>query len=338
MFCHIVPKTYLKSWKNSNTNQSIYIFNKDHLNEKGVKRNLSKLKNTNFGKTNFYYLKIETCNLRIYNNLFIPIINKINENYILEYKNKIINSPNLFRILYLTYKNDIIVKRKSDGLILTMDNLWTIINPLWKDSQKIYIESFFSTHIENEWDNFLKAVLDNNGLKEITNDIKKYLFLFITLQLYRDGTIIEQQLKSLLSNYNCINQEKNNIQNVLLIDVIYEFISDYNSKAKNSNNIIYNSYLNFLNKKWHYNFIINFNNDFLTSDNPVFIENYNERQSIIFPLCPKICIILSENTVDIAKSIKINDSEKKLINSLIIKNSKKNIAYYEESIKNAIYI
>lgn len=338
MFCHIVPKIYLKSWKIPNKNHGIYVFEKEFLNEKGSLRSIDNLSNTNFGKTNFYYLKIETCNLRIYNDLFIPIVDKINEDYILEYKNNIITSPGLFRAIYLTHKDDLIVKRKNDGLIIKIDRLWSLINPLWKDSQKRYIESFFSKNIETKWDDYLKIMLENNGFQKINDGIKKYLFLFITLQLYRDGAIIDSQLKSLISSYNPINYNKNNNQNKLLIDVLYEFINDYNSNSKISNNIIYNSYLNFLNKNWIYNFVVNNKNDFLTSDNPIFIDHYNEKQVIIFPISPKICLILFENKTDIIERNNINEDEKKIINSLIINNAKKNIAYYQEYINRNLYI
>ena len=44
MFCHIVPTTYLKSWKVANSEHSIYIFNKTNLQLKGDLKNILNLK------------------------------------------------------------------------------------------------------------------------------------------------------------------------------------------------------------------------------------------------------------------------------------------------------
>ena len=71
MFSHIVPTTYLKSWKIPNSSNSIYLFKKNEIADKGKKRNLLNLSGTSFGKKNFYYLKIETCDSKIYDPLFL---------------------------------------------------------------------------------------------------------------------------------------------------------------------------------------------------------------------------------------------------------------------------
>lgn len=336
MFCHIVPTTYLKSWKVANSEHSIYIFNKINLQLKGNLKNILNLKGTNFGKVNFFYLKIETCNSRIYDDLFIPIINELNKNYIIEYKNNEIIEPGLFRINYLCHKDELIVKKKTDNQQIKIKYLENIINNLWNKSQKMFIEEFFSKEIENVWDKFLKIVSNKNE-KLINQNFRKYIILFISLQLYRDGSIIDHQLKQILPQLKLINYNENNIQNKILIDVIYEFIHEYSNDSKISNNIIYNTYLNFLDEKWRFQFLFNLNNDFLTSDNPVFIEKINNIELILLPLSPKVCLIITKDKNDTTEIKEISQKEKVLLNKLIIKNSKQNIAYYEEKINLSIY-
>ena len=122
MFCHIVPTTYLKSWKVANSEHSIYIFNKTNLQLKGNLKNILNLKGTNFGKVNFFYLKIETCNSRIYDDLFIPILTKIINQKIKEAKSKSqlnYRERNIIKYLGKTFNkvenltNDVAVQKKE---------------------------------------------------------------------------------------------------------------------------------------------------------------------------------------------------------------------------------
>ncbi len=336
MFCHIVPATYLKSWKIPNMDQSIYIFDRNNLITKGSLRSISNLSGTNFGKTNFFYLKMELCNHRSYDDLFAPIFIEIKKNYIMEYKNRIINSTGLFRTIYLSHKQDIVVKKISDHNTIKINSLNSFINSLWDDSQKRFIEDFFNKHVENKWNSFLEMLTHDNN-KLLSRDNKDYLFLFISLQLYKSGKLIDEQLKQLLPFYSSIDYDANNTQNRILVDVLYNFIHDYNINNKNSNNIIYNTYLNLISLNWEYIFVINNTSDFLTSDNPIFIDNYNSKQSIIFPIYPNICLIISINSED--RIITKNSSilEKRMINNMIINNADKNLAYYKDLIDQSLY-
>ena len=335
MFCHIVPTTYLKSWKVKTNSNSIYVFDKNNLQLKGDLKNILNLKGTSFGKTNFFYLKITTCDLNIYDKLFIPIINELNKSYILEYKNNPIKEPGLFRIIYLNHKQEIVVKRKNDNKMIKISRLESTINQLWNNEQKLFIESFFSSQIENDWNSFLNVVQSKEKFTTIDSQEKKYLSLFISVQLYRDGMIIDKQLNQIIPKFITINYKNNNIQNKILIDVLFEFIFDYKNNVTSSKNVIYNTYINLLNNKWDYNFLFNKNCNFLTSDTPIFIDNFNGVESIFFPISPNVCLIMSKSNKDSIVTKYTN--EQIFINSLIIKHSKENIAYYEEIIDKSIY-
>ena len=76
----------------------------------------------------------------------------------------------------------------------------------------------------------------------------------------------------------------------------------------------------------------------MTSDTPVFIDYYNTQESIIFPLMPNVCLVLTNSIKDFIKVKESSEYETKIINSLIIKNAKECIAYYDYIIGNNIYI
>lgn len=339
MFCHIVPSTYLKSWKIKETKNSIYIFERDKINLEGDRRNILNLNRTKFGKVNFYYLKMDTCNSKIYDELFAPIIKTLDVNYIFEYKGNYItkDNPGLFRIIYLTKRESLIIKRKNTFDKINIKSLEFEINKLWGNSQKLYIENFFNNEVENKWNNFLNIIRNINDNFELNIEIKKYIMLFITLQIFKDGSTIDLYLKQILPNFKSSNYDQYNIQNEILIDNIYGFIYDIKNKTKNSSNIIYNTFLNLLNSYWTFSFYFNNNDDFLTSDNPIFVETFNNKECIIFPLTPSICLLLTRNKKDLIAIIDIKDYDKKNINTLIIKNSKEHIAYYASKINKDIY-
>lgn len=340
MFSHIVPATYLKSWKVPNSKNSIYIFKKNKITNMGIKRNISNLTRTSFGKINFYYLNIEACNLSIYDQLFIPIISYLENDYYISYKNKPIvsSNPGLFRIVYLNKNYDLKIIRKQDNIEVRVENIKSIINSLWNDSQKKFIEDFFHNNIENDWNYFLKKIKNITASFVMSKSTKKYIMLFITLQIFKSGLQIDNYLSSLIPSFVPNNYQKNNIQNNILIDTIYEFILDFNQNKNNSYNIIYNAFLNLIDSNWIFNFIINKQGSFLTSDTPVFIDYYNTQESIIFPLMPNVCLVLTNSIKDFIKVKESSEYETKIINSLIIKNAKECIAYYDYIIGNNIYI
>lgn len=329
MFSHIVPATYLKSWKIPNSSNSIYLFKKNKIADKGKKRNLLNLSGTSFGKKNFYYLKIETCDSKIYDPLFLPIISYLENDYIVRYKDKSItkNNPGLFRIVYLNKKSDLQLIRKKDGIEINIESINSTINSLWNDTQKRFIENFFSNVLENNWNCFLEKTQNIHTDFVIDEDLKRYIILFITLQFFRDGLQIDEYLSSIISSFKSIDYQKNNIQNNILIDILYEFILDFNEHNATSSNIIYNTFLNLISSNWCFNFNINRQGTFLTSDTPVFVDYYNGQESIIFPLTPSICLALTNSKKDNAKVKELTQSEIQIINNLIIKNSKEYVVY-----------
>ena len=68
-----------------------------------------------------------------------------------------------------------------------------------------------------------------------------------------------------------------------------------------------------------------------------FIEKINNIELILLPLSPKVCLIITKDKNDTTEIKEISQKEKVLLNKLIIKNSKQNIAYYEKKINLSIY-
>lgn len=172
----------------------------------------------------------------------------------------------------------------------------------------------------------------------IDNSLKEYIMLFISTQLFRNGKIITLKLNELLSNFNNYKERMSGIQNDLLIDTFYEFIHDYDTKNLSSTNIIYNTFLNLINSVWNYTFYINNGDGFLVSDNPIFVDSYlTDDESIFLPISPKICLQISLSKNHSVNIKHIDSYNVRNLNSLIIKNSTKNIAFYEKNIDASLY-
>lgn len=139
------------------------------------------------------------------------------------------------------------------------------------------------------------------------------------------------KLNELLSNFNNYKERILGIQNDLLIDTFYEFIHDYDTKNLSSTNIIYNTFLNLINSVWNYTFYINNKDGFLVSDNPIFVDSYlTDDESIFLLTSPKICLQISLSKNHSVNIKHIDSYNIRNLNSLIIKNSTKNIAFYEK--------
>lgn len=338
MFCHIVPCVYLKSWKIKSTKNSIYIFEKDKIEADGVQKNISNLKGTGFGEMNFYYLKIESCNNRIYDNFFYSLFTYLNNDYVMEFKGNVIVDPGMFRIIYLDKYDDLVIKRKIDNKVIDNSSIIFLVNKLWNNEQKKYIENFLSREVESKWNIFLSSINQINDNFVINNSLKEYIMLFISTQLFRNGKIITLKLNELLSNFNNYKERMSGIQNDLLIDTFYEFIHDYDTKNLSSTNIIYNTFLNLINSVWNYTFYINNGDGFLVSDNPIFVDSYlTDDESIFLPISPKICLQISLSKNHSVNIKHIDSYNVRNLNSLIIKNSTKNIAFYEKNIDASLY-
>lgn len=272
--------------------------------------------------------------------MFLPIISYLDEHYYVSYKNKYItkNNPGLFRIIYLNNKKDLRLVRKRDNVEVKIESINHIINTLWNDTQKKIIEDFFHDNIENDWNSFLEEIKKINSSFSINKPMKRYIMLFITLQLFRSGLQIDKYLLSINPSFVHNNYQQNNIQNSILIDTLYEFIIDFNQNKNTSSNIIYNTFINLMRSNWNFNFNINHQETFLTSDTPVFVDNYNIQESIIFPITPSICLVLTNSLQDIVKLKELTENEIQIINHLIIKNAKEYIAYNKPKIDDKIYI
>ena len=328
MFSHIIPKTYLKAWKIPENKESIFIFSKEEPLSNGSKKNLNKLRNTGFGKQNYYYLTIDKCTSPTYDFMFDDLLNKLNETYNFIYKNKLIKDGAMFRLCFYLHKDDIEVIRKIDNHKTTIDKIHNDTNRIWNDEKKHFIEEFFSQKIENDWNTIVGEItkkVENNTITTLNNEYKNTLKLLIVLLLFRNHNYIRTFHPKLMEL-----DEKELIE--LTNDNIVEFIIQYNQKRFNKNNIISAGYINMNENKFHFEFLLSKQCNFITSDNPVIFN----KDFILFPISPKICLKLYTYKENKISSKNIKEKETKKINNICINNSYKNFAYSQESISHLI--
>ena len=328
MFSHIVPKTYLKTWKVPDKKESIFVFTKDTPTSKGIIRNLSKLSNTGFGKQNYYYLTIDKCMSKIYDFMFDDLLNKLNKSYYFIYKDKLIQDGAMFRLCYFNHKDEIEVIRKKDNFKTTINKIHNDINRIWDEEKKHFIEDFFSKNVENDWNKVVDEIstkTKNNTITTLNANYQQILILLIVLLLFRNHNYIKRfhpQFKTFDEN------ELIDLSN----DSITEFILLFTQRKYNKNNFISASYQKMIEANLCFEFLLSENCDFITSDNPTFFYD----KSLYFPISPSICLKLYTYK---HKKLIINPVKKektKEINKLCIQNCYNNIAFYCDNIADLI--
>ena len=277
MFSHVVPKTYLKKWEIEDYKDRIYIFKKDEI-QKPIRKKLDDLNHTDFGYNNYYYLKIENCNYPIFDSMFNDLLNELNRKYIFKLNKCILTQPGIFRIAYLSNNDSIKVIQKNNNKEIKIKSILTDINNYWRDTQKKYIEQFFSKEIENDWNKIVKNISEiaSNQIKNFNIIEKEKFILFIAVQMSRSHKLHNEIINKLLCDEN--------LKKEFLIAHIYKFIKIYNKEQEESNdNIIYCRYKELLKSKLNIT-ILKTNNNFIVSDNPINYYLYNKKKSYLIQI------------------------------------------------------
>ena len=144
MIAHIIPETYLKSWKNENTN-STYVFDKKLLIPKN--KNLNNMSNTLFALHNEYILSYEKCSSYIYQDLYDDLYVELDKNYDIFYKKTKLTKEALRVMINKIYREDNIQVFTKQGFPVRIAKLKNYINEYWKKNIETTIEDFFNKKI-----------------------------------------------------------------------------------------------------------------------------------------------------------------------------------------------
>ncbi|MBQ2909880.1 MAG: DUF4238 domain-containing protein [Bacilli bacterium] len=324
MFCHTISKTYLEKWKIKDKKDSIYVFNKNNLSNQGEIRDLTNLTKTELGYTNYYYLKIEDCDHKIFDNMFQDLIDEINKQYILKFNKLEIKTATQFRLAYLKHEDKLKIYRRDNNVEIKLSRINKLILDSWNISKKRYIEDFFSKEIENDWQkvvNEFETIIKTKA--KLSKFAREKLILFIATQINRNHKKHNEKIK--------ITQNDEILKKILIVS-IYEFIKIYNHEQEDNNdNYIFETYKQLKKTNLHIT-ILHTESSFITTDNPIITYKHNHKDSILIPITPNICLIIQNSLIESLSIKKINSIETKKINNELINNAINNIVYFDKII------
>lgn len=340
MIAHIIPETYLKSWKNEKAN-STYVFDKESL--KPENKNLNSMSNTLFALHNEYILSPDKCRSYIYQDIYDDLFNELDKKYDVLYKNKTKLTANALRVLInKIYNEDNIEVFTKQGYKVRITRLKNDINEFWKKSIATAIEDFFNKKYENNWQNFVDFINKNIVINQNSIDISKYfdyVIEFISIQISRQKDKFQKIYDNIDGTYKAEGKQNYDIQSkeYWLLE-LYKFISFKNNNINYQYNIV-NLIVNyFSNIDFQMYILYNHNIEFITSDNPIY--HINEKGYIIFPISPKMCILIYEKSTNKLKSKvllkEISNVETKSINRNTLSFSKANVIYSKNDISSII--
>ena len=340
MLAHIIPETYLKSWKNEKAN-STYVFDKKLL--KSENKNLNSMSNTLFALHNEYILSPDKCSSYIYQNIYNDLYEELDKKYDILYKNKKKLTAIALRVMInRIYNEDNIEVYTKQGCRVRITKLKNDISEFWKKSIATTIEDFFNKKYENDWQNFVDYINENIIIKQNSIDIYtyyNYIIEFISIQISRQKDKFKKIYDTIYDEYKTNVKQDNDSQlkEYWLLE-LYKFISFKKNNINFQYNIV-NLIVNyFSNIDFQMYILYNSNIEFITSDNPIY--HINEKGYIIFPISPKMCILIDENSTNKLKSKvllkEISDEKAKLINRNTLSFSKMNIIYSGNNISSII--
>ena len=334
MKAHIIPETYLSSWKNNIGSNSIYVF--DSVNYSYNSKNLNSLSNTYFQQKDEYILKLEDCTTKIYQDLFDDIYSTLRKKYVIKYKNAIISSGYRLRnyCRSLDNKSDWEIINIGDGQRYKFNKFKDELKNEWKDKYNDAIEKFFCDNYENNWSVFTEYLIEktqsNQGLLDLDN-YEEYFLEFVSLILTRQYTNFDGYKKiisSLVNKYKIAdNLTEENIKKIWLSQFFeFKMFKEHQSNECKSNfiSLMIN---NLRSKEITLEFLISKNTCFFTSDNPIFRIEDKGKMTIYFPITKEICLAIlpkKRKYENLYKYYEATSNETKKINKLIVENSKKN--------------
>ncbi len=334
MLAHIIPETYLKSWKNENAN-STYVFDKKLLIPQN--KNLNSMSNTLFALPNEYILSYEKCSSHIYQDLYDDLYIELDKYYNILYKKTKLTAIALRVVINKIYREDNIEVFTKQGFPVRITKLKNHINEYWKRNIATTIEDFFSRKYENDWQGFMDFLNERVTNTSNTIDFSKcynYIIEFISIQISRQKDKFKKIYDNIDDAYK-VKEEKNNTSQSVeywLLE-LYKFISFKNNKNKFQYNMV-NFIINyFKNIDFQMYLLYNRNMEFITSDNPIYHIN---NQYLVFPISPNMCILIDEKSKNRLKSNvilkEITNDEIKKINRNTLNFSKANVIYSKDDI------
>lgn len=139
MLAHIIPETYLKSWKNEKIN-STYVFNKELLIPEN--KNLNSMSNTLFALHNEYILSYEKCSSHIYQNIYDDLYDELDKKYDIFYRKTKLTSKALRVFINNIYNEDNIKVFTKQGYEVRITKLKDDIKQFWKKILKRLLKIF----------------------------------------------------------------------------------------------------------------------------------------------------------------------------------------------------
>lgn len=344
MRAHIVPETYLSSWKNNIGNNSIFVF--DSTNYSCDNKNLNVLNNTYFQEKDEYILKLGDCTEGIYQDLFDNIYKVLSKKYIIKYKKNIVNSGYRLRncCRALDNKNDWEITNIEDGQRYKFNKFKDELENEWNNNYNDEIERFFCDNYENYWNSFTNYIFQSiklgKGLVDL-GEYDEYFFEFVSLLLTRQYSNFEEYKKiifSLIDKFKITdNFIESNIKKIWLSQFFkFKLFKEQSLNSCKSNLISLT--VNYLkSKEISLEFLISKSISFFTSDNPIFRIEDGKDSSIYFPVTKEICLKIipqKRKSENLYYYYEINQETTKKINDYIIKNSKKNFICIKNDFKN----
>ena len=344
MRAHIVPETYLSSWRNNVGSNSIYVF--DSTDYSYDNKNLNVLNNTYFQQKDEYILKLEDCVTQVYQELFDGIYCTLSKKYVIKYKNVIINSGYRLRnyCRSLNNKSDWEITNVEDGNRYKFNKFKDELKNEWNNKYNDAIEKFFCEHYENDWNSFTDFLFEltknGDGLLDLGN-YEEYFIEFVSLLLtrqYSNFSSYEELITSLVNKFKIAdNLIESNIKKIWLSQ-FFEFkrFKEHSSGAYKSNFISLT--INYLKSRdISLNFLISKKISFFTSDNPIFRIEDKKNANIYFPITKEICLIIvpkKRKYDNLYNYYEVDEETVKRINNYVIENSKRNFICEVKNFKN----
>lgn len=343
MRAHIVPETYLASWRNNIGSNSVYVFDsKDYSFES---KNLNVLNNTCFQQKDEYILKLEDCTGIVYQDLFDEVYLTISKKYNIKYKNIKINSGIKLRnsCRYLDNKYDWEISNIPDGQRYKFTKFKDELKKEWSNKYDDTIEKFFCDHYENNWVAFTSFLYiqtkKSNGLLDLDN-YEEYFIEFVSLLLNRQYSNFEEYKKmiiSLVNKYNVLDKFMESDVRKIWLSQFFKFKKFKEQSLNTCKSNLISLIVNHLkSKQISLNFLFSRNINFFTSDNPIFRVEYRDNMEIYFPITKDICLVIiprKRKYENLYEYYEINSEKVKEINDKIIENSKRNFICTSDNFK-----
>jgi hypothetical protein len=356
---HIVPATYLRSWKAFGTKQSVYVFDKDDTETVALNtKNVTNLKGTSFTASSRYYLILGNVHyMKLLRDEYALLYDTVKQCQI-TIDGSIIKSFDDFLSNFTLFDE---WKICCGSQIFKNKRVWESFKKKWSDHMK-NIERYLDEKYERKWFAIL-SYLDSKIMKrswQVKDALKDDILKHMAIQVCRVFSNTRQMgidigvdyFASLFDDENIkkelTSEEVRNDFSLSLLYRIYRY-EKYQDEKKNGLHLDVSkeedewfniNMLTSMYDTWKNNtlvFLRSPSTDFVTSDNPVIHVNDDLLGGIYFPATPKLCILMIHNRDRDGKHkiVDISDHNVKFINTLIKRNARSVLAYTKNTLQDA---